>query len=209
LAKGRSKGCKDLYALSDPDLAKQMADAVKKIWDEKDPAAKQALVDEFKTTFADHLDVMIDPDHPDLGPKNNQFAFVWGRLKNGRGDLFKRFVGDSFGSINANGHTTVCQGSLYFTGKAMSEQWDPAANSAAAPSSTGRPIAANSDFVIYVGANMFEANYGPPQRVPKMTEGLINGKKYAVVDPRLSKAASKPGSGCRSSPARMRRWPWR
>jgi hypothetical protein len=67
---------------------------------------------------------VIDPDHPDLGPKNNQFAFVWGSLKNGRGDLFKRFVGDSFGSINANGHTTVCQGSLYFTGKAMSEQFD-------------------------------------------------------------------------------------
>jgi tetrathionate reductase subunit A len=93
--------------------------------DEKDPATPNRIWwSEFKTTFADHLDVMIDPDHPDLGPKNNQFAFIWGRLKNGRGDLFKRFVGDSFGSVNANGHTTVCQGSLYFAGKAMSEQWD-------------------------------------------------------------------------------------
>src|SRR5690606_3519465 len=97
---GPVEGLRDLYALRDPELAKEMADAIKKIWDEKDPAAKQALVEAFKATFADHLDVMIDPDHPDLGPKNNQFAFVWGRLKNGRGDLFKRFAGDSFGSIN-------------------------------------------------------------------------------------------------------------
>jgi hypothetical protein len=36
-------------------------------------------------TFADHLDTLIDPDHPDLGPKNNQFTFVWGGLKDGRG----------------------------------------------------------------------------------------------------------------------------
>jgi tetrathionate reductase subunit A len=187
---GPVEGLRDLYALKDPDVAKQMSDFVAKIWNEKDPAANQTLVDEFKTTFAGDLDVMIDPDHPDLGPKNNQFAFVWGRLKNGRGDLFKRFVGDSFGSINANGHTTVCQGSLYFTGKAMSEQWDGSKFSGGSKF-YWQTDSANSDFVIYVGANVFEANYGPPQRVPKMTEGLINGKKYAVVDPRLSKAASK------------------
>ncbi len=96
---GYVEGFRDLYALSDPDIAKQMSDFVNKIWAEKDPAKKQTLVGEFKTTFADHLDVMIDADHPDLGPKNNQFAFIWGRLKNGRGDLFKRFVNDSFGSI--------------------------------------------------------------------------------------------------------------
>ncbi len=187
---GRVEGFRDLYALRDPAVAKQMADFVAKIWNEKDAAKKQALVEEFKTTFADHLDAMIDPDHPDLGPKNNQFAFIWGRLKNGRGDLFKRFVGDSFGSINANGHTTVCQGSLYFTGKAMSEQWD-GSKFTGGSKFYWQTDAANSEFVIYVGANMFEANYGPPQRVPKMTEGLVNGKKYAIVDPRFSKAASK------------------
>lgn len=187
---GRVEGFRDLYALRDPDVAKQMSDFVNKIWGEKDATKKQDLIQEFKTTFADHLDAMIDPDHPDLGPKNNQFAFIWGRLKNGRGDLFKRFVGDSFGSINAAGHTTVCQGSLYFTGKAMSEQWDGSKFSGGSKF-YWQTDAANSDFVIYVGANMFEANYGPPQRVPKMTEGIIKGKKYAVVDPRFSKAASK------------------
>ena len=166
---GPVEGFKDVYALRDAKLAKAMADAVKKIVDEKDKDKKQALVEEFKITFKDNLDVMIDPAHPDLGPKNNQFAFVWGRMKNGRGDLVPRFVKDGFGSINANGHTTVCQGSLYFSGKAMSEQWDGSKFTGGDKfywqSDTG-----NSEFVIYVGANMFEANYGPPQRVPKMTE---------------------------------------
>jgi tetrathionate reductase subunit A len=187
---GRIEGFRDLYALQDPNLGKQMADFVKKIVNEKDAAQKQALVAEFKTTFSDYLDIMIDPDHPDLGPKNNQFAFVWGRLKNGRGDLFKRFVGDSFGSINANGHTTVCQGSLYFAGQAMSEQWDGSKFSGGSKF-YWQADSGNSDFVIYVGANVFEANYGPPQRIPKITEGVIEGKKYAIVDPRLNKAGSR------------------
>jgi anaerobic selenocysteine-containing dehydrogenase len=188
---GRVEGFRDLYALRDAELAKSMSDAVKKIVDEKDKDKKQTLIAEFKATFQDHLDVMIDPEHPDLGPRNNQFAFVWGRMKNGRGDLVPRFVKDGFGSVNANGHTTVCQGSLYFSGKAMSEQWDGAKFSGGDKfywqSDTG-----NSEFVIYVGANMFEANYGPPQRVPKMTEKLVDGSmKFAVLDPRLSKAAAK------------------
>jgi len=188
---GQVEGFKALYALRDPKVAAAMSAAVTKILDEKDREKKKALVEEFKVTFKDHLGVMIDPDHPDLGPKNNQFAFVWGRMKNGRGDLVARFVKDGFGSVNANGHTTVCQGSLYFTGKAMSEQWDGAKFSGGDKfywqGDTG-----NSKFVIYVGANMFEANYGPPQRVPKMTEGLVGGTmKYAVLDPRLSKAAAK------------------
>ena len=100
-----------------------MAGDVSKILAEKDKDKKKALVDKFKTDYADKLDLMIDPDHPDMGPKNNQMAFVWGRLKAGRGDLIPRFTKDAFGSTNAHGHTTVCQGSLYFAGKAMSEQF--------------------------------------------------------------------------------------
>ncbi len=190
---GHVDGFRALYTMKDPNLAKEMSAAIAKILDEKDAEKKKALVEEFKKTFAEHLDKLIDPDHPDLGPKNNQFAFVWGRLKNGRGDLFKRFVGDAFGSINANGHTTVCQGSLYFAGKAMSEQFDPKTGKFSGGAKFyWQTDAGNSEFVIYVGANMFEGNYGPPQRVPKMTEGLVSGKsKYVVVDPRFSKAASR------------------
>jgi len=190
---GKVEGFKDLYAMKDAKIAKEMSSAVTKILDEKDAEKKKALVADFKKTFADNLDAMIDPDHPDLGPKNNQFSFLWGRLKNGRGELFKRFTGDSFGSNNANGHTTVCQGSLYFSGKAMSEQFDGASGKFSGGSKFyWQADGGNSEFIIFVGANMFDANYGPPQRAPKMTEGIVSGKsKFAVVDPRHSKAASK------------------
>ncbi len=188
---GQVEGFKDVYALRDAKVAKAMSDFVKKIVDEKDAEKKQALVEEFKTTFAADLDKLIDPDHPDLGPKNNQFAFIWGRLKNGRGDLVQRFVKGGMGSNNANGHTTVCQGSLYFAGKAMSEQWDGSKFSGGQKFYWQADLK-SSKFVIFVGANMFEANYGPPLRVAPLTEGAVDrGLRYAVVDPRFSKVASK------------------
>ena len=108
---GRSvTGLQALWALRDPKLAKDMAADVAAIQD------KKMTVAEFKEKYKDHLDKLIDPDHPDFGPKNNQFVFNWGRLKAGRSEFFKRFVNSSFGSKNAHGHTTVCQGSIYFAG---------------------------------------------------------------------------------------------
>lgn len=189
---GPVEGLKDLFALRDPKVMKAMGDAIKAIWDEKDPAKKKELVKKFQADFKDYLDAMIDPEHPDLGPKNNQFAFIWGRMKNGREDLVKRFMGQAFGSLNYNGHTTVCQGSLYFTGKQMSSKWNPTTGQFdSGDKFYWQADTGNSEFVIYVGVNLFDANYGPPQRVPKATDAIVNGRKFAVVDPRLSKLAAK------------------
>lgn len=189
---GPVEGLKSVRALKDPELAAEMAADVKAIWDEKDAEKKKALVEEFKVKYAEHLDVLIDPDHPDLGPQNNQLMFVWGRMKGGREDFVHRFFQESFGTVNMNGHTTVCQGSLYFTGKAMSAKWNAQSSSwESGDKFYWQGDTGNSEFVIYVGANLFEANYGPPQRVPKTTEGLLEGKKFAVIDPRLSKLAAK------------------
>lgn len=190
---GPVEGMRALYALKDAKLAKEMQAAVAKILDQKDPEKKAALVAEFKATFKDHLDLLIDPDHPDLGPKNNQFAFVWGRLKNGRGDMVQRFVKGGFGSINANGHTTVCQGSLYFTGKAMSEQFDPATGKfSGGQKFYWQADLGSAEFILFVGANHFEANYGPTPQSPRVAGGAADGRlKFAVLDPRLSKLASK------------------
>ena len=213
------EGMKDLYAIRDPKLAKEMADHVAKILAEKDKAKKQDLVKEFQTKFKDHLGSMIDPNHPDLGPKNNQFVFWWGRLKDGRGDILKRFCLDSFGSVNAHGHTTVCQGSLYFSGKAMSEQWKYDAKKNAMSWMDGKKFywqaeLEKAEFVIFVGANVFEANYGPPVRVQRITEGIASGRmKYAVLDPRFSKAAAHAWKWVPAAPGRdtavamgMMRW---
>ena len=47
-------------------------------------------------------------------------------------------------------------------------------------------------FTAFVGANLFDANYGPPNRAPRMTQRLVDGKlKCTVLDPRFSKLAAK------------------
>lgn len=186
-----SPGLNEIYALRDAKVAKDMAKAVDAILNEKDREKQKALVEEFKVTFADYLDTLIDPDHPDLGPKNNQFTFVWGRLKDGRGEIIKRFTGDALGSVNAHGHTTVCQGSLYFTGKAMSEQFVEGKWTGGEKFYWQADLA-NTEFAILVGNNVFEGGYGPPYRVSKITDGLTNGRlRYVVIDPRLGKTGSK------------------
>ena len=76
----------------------------------------------------------------------------------------KRFADGALGSVNTHGHTTVCQGSLYFTCKAMSNQFDEG------KFGTGSKFywqgdTGNAEFILFVGANPYEANYGPPLRV--------------------------------------------
>lgn len=198
-------GLKDIWALRDPKIAKEMSQEIaniKKIAKEVNEGKKpkeelQNAIDDFKSKFKEHLDVLIDPDHPDLGPKNNQLVFAWGRLKDGRSQFIKRLCNDAFGTVNTHGHTTVCQGTLYFTGYAMSHQWEYDPKSKEVKWTHGKKAywqgdTGNAEFIIFVGASPFEANYGPPGRSPRITNGLSNGTlKFAVIDPRFSKTASK------------------
>jgi len=183
-------GLAKLMTIRDTKVAKAMAGDVKAILDEKDSDKKKTLVQEFKARHADNLDKLIDPNHPDLGPRNNQIVCAWGRLKGGRGDIYKRFA-DAMGTVNAHGHTTVCQGSLYFTCKAISEQYKEG------KFTDGKKFywqadTENSKFIFFVGANLFEANYGPPNRSVRLTTNLVSGfTRIAVADPRFCKLASK------------------
>jgi|GEM_PF-17323 len=179
------EGLRSLWALRDPAVMEEMGDDVKRIWD------GEMTVAQFKAKHRRSLDALIDPDHPDLGPRNNQIAFTWGRMKGGRSELSRRFFGESLGSTNLHGHTTVCQGSLYFAGKAMSEQftegrWQKGKKAYFQADAEG------SEFLIFVGASPFEGNYGPPFRTAGITDGLVDGRlKMVVVDPRFSKTAAK------------------
>ena len=185
------EGLKSIRALTDAKLAKEMADDTGKIW------KKEMTVAEFKEKHKDHLHLLIDPNHPDFGPKNNQFVFMWGRMKGGRGDLVGRFTKDAFGTINAHGHTTVCQGSLYFTGKAMSEQYLLDEKELKHKWTGGKKFywqadTEKSEFILFVGASPLEANYGPTNRASRIVNGIEQGRlKIAVVDPRFSKTAAK------------------
>ena len=196
------EGLKDVWAIREPKVFKEMAADIKEIWHAKEKEDKQKKVAEFKEKYKEHLDKLIDPEHPDFGPKNNQLLWVHGRLKGGRSEFFKRFIQDSFGSANFHGHTTVCQGSLYFTGKAMSDQFDFDEKDKKAKWGGGKKFYWQGDlsgakFVIFVGSSPFEANYGPPYRSNKITEGLVSGRlKYAVVDPVFPRPPPRPGNGC-------------
>lgn len=184
------EGLRSLMSLRDDSAAKEMAADVKAIWDEKEKEKKATLVADFKVKHAANLDKLIDPEHPDLGPKNNQFIMAWGRIKGGRSDFMKRF-GSGFGTTNLHGHTTVCQGSLYFTCKAISEQYD-AGKFSGGQKFYWQADTENAKYILFVGANLFEANYGPTNRTVRLTENLTTGHtKIGVVDPRFSKLASK------------------
>jgi len=183
-------GLKDIYVLKDPKVYEEMAKDVAAIRKKKTPEEKAKAVAEFKVKHAADLDKLIDPDHPDFGPKNNQFVYMWGRKKGGRSDLAKRFY-EAFGTVNGHGHTTVCQGSLYFASKALSEQY------VGDTFKDGQKFywqadLENSEYVLFVGANLFDGNYGPPNRTPRMTQRIADGKlKCTVLDPRFTKLASK------------------
>lgn len=187
------EGLRSLMALTDKAAAKEMSADIKALWDEKDKDKKKLLIEDFKIKHKDHLDKLIDPNHPDLGPKNNQFVLSWGRLKNGRKDFITK-LGEGFGTVNMHGHTTVCQGSLYFTCKAISEQY------IGGKFTGGQKFYWQTDiehakYILFVGANLFEANYGPTNRTVRLTKNLENGyTKIAVADPRFTKLASKAES---------------
>ncbi|OGN85789.1 MAG: molybdopterin oxidoreductase [Chloroflexi bacterium GWC2_73_18] len=184
------EGLRSIRALTDDTVAKAMADDVKKLLDEKDPEKKRALVEAFTVTHAANLGALIDPEHPDLGPRNNQFVMAWGRMKGGRSDFMRRF-GSGFGTTNLHGHTTVCQGSLYFTCKAISEQYE-AGKFTGGQKFYWQADTENARYILFVGANLFEANYGPTNRTVRLTENLASGRtRIAVADPRFSKLASK------------------
>ncbi len=181
-------GLKDIYVLKDPKIMKELDTDIKALRKEKD---KKAAVENFKKKHADKLKYLIDPDHPDFGPKNNQMIYMWGRKKGGRSNFSLRFFQDYFGTTNNHGHTTVCQGSLYFASKATSDQYEYNKFSGGQKFYWQGDLE-NSEYVLFVGSNLFDANYGPTNRTARLMPNIISGKtKIAVADPRLSKLASK------------------
>jgi anaerobic selenocysteine-containing dehydrogenase len=185
------EGLRRLRTMRDPAVMKAVAADAKKV-------AKGTLtLAAFQEAHRAVLPALIDPAHPDLGPRNNQMVFMWGRLKGGRGELIRRFTETGFGSVNAHGHTTVCQGSLYFTGKGMSEQYvyddkDRKMKWTKGAKFYWQADQQSAEFIVFVGASPLEGNYGPTNRASRIAQRLADGDlKIAVVDPRASKTAAK------------------
>lgn len=178
------EGLKDIFKLRDPEASKAMGG------DAKDVSKGKMPVAEFKAKYKDYLHTLIDPDHPDLGPVNNQFVMQCGRIEHGRKELGKRFVYNSFGSRNFYEHTTICEQSHHIAYKAVTDQYKD--GKWGGGKEHMKPDSLNSEFIIYFGTSPFEANFGPPIMTGKITDGLAENRlKIAVVDPLLTKTAAK------------------
>lgn len=169
-------GFDEVIALRDAALARRMAEDAKKV-------GKGTLdLDTFKEKYREHLDVLIDPDHPDLGPKNNQFVFMAGRIEHGRKELMKRFTHQSLGSRNTVEHTSICEVSHHVAYEHLT----------GGDNGHMKPDLANAQFVVFWGTGAFSANFGLTPMAEKVTRGRSErGLKTAVIDPRLSNDAAK------------------
>ncbi|RMH11666.1 MAG: molybdopterin oxidoreductase [Gemmatimonadetes bacterium] len=169
-------GFAQVWALRDRDLARRMAADADRF------RRGELSLEDFKRRWRDHLDVLIDPDHPDLGPRNNGFVFLAGRIEHGRKELMARFTKDSFGSVNYYEHTTICEQSHHI---AFDELTGGATHHL-------KPDLMNSEFVLFWGTGAYTANFGLTPTAEKVTTGTVDrGMKTAVVDPRLSNDAGK------------------
>jgi len=179
---GHVPGLKEIWKLRDPELAKAMAADAKAV------GKGEMSVEAFKQKYADHLDLLIDPDHPDLGPVNNQFVFMAGRIEHGRKELGKRFTYKSFGSVNFFEHTTICEQSHHIAFAEVTRHPKTGKNKHHL-----KPDILNAEYVIFFGTGAFEANFGPPAMAEKVTDSLVNRKNFTmvVVDPRMSKTAAQ------------------
>ena len=177
-------GLKDVIVLKDAKVGASMATDVASI-----QAGKMTVAD-FKQKYADQLNLLIDPDHPDLGPKNNQFVFQAGRIEPGRDSFAQRFTNGALGSVNWYNHTSICELSHhiafnYATAQYSQGKW------ATGPAHL-KPNYSESEFVIFWGTGAFEGNFGPTAITQQVTDSLTQRNfHFAVVDPRLSKTAAK------------------
>ena len=177
-------GLKNLYSVRDPNVQKTLSIDAKRV------AKKEMTIADFKTKHVDHINLLLDPRHPDLGPINNQFVIQAGRIEHGRKEFAKRWLNDAFGSVNFFEHTSICEQSHHIayimaTNKYKNGKWFGGKEHM-------KPDTLNSEFIIYFGTGAFEANFGPPPMAEKVTDGIISGRlKIAVVDPRFSKTAAK------------------
>ncbi len=173
---GHYPGFEEVIALRDPKLSAAMAKDAKKCGQGK------MEIGAFKQKYKDHLDKLIDPDHPDLGPKNNGFVFMAGRIEHGRKEMMKRFTGKSLGSKNAFEHTTVCEQSHHIA----------YAETSGHKTHHMKPDLVNCEFVLFWGTGAYSANFGLTCMAEKATTSKVErGMKIAVVDARLSHDAGK------------------
>lgn len=128
---------------------------------------------------ARYREVLIDTEHPDLGPKVNQIAMI-----GGRGDtFFERLFEQGLGSRNLFNRGSICNISgIYANIRSHDNVYGKK-----------RLMAdfAHCEYLIVFGMNPLTASKSPTFLAPRVSNALDRGMKMVVVDPRLSKTAEK------------------
>jgi tetrathionate reductase subunit A len=192
---GHVEGLKDILAIRDPKLMKALEADAQKV------AKNEMSAAEFQALHQADLDKLIDPEFPDLGPKNNQFVFLAGRIEHGRKEFSQRWLKGSLGSTNWFEHTSVCEQSHHIATKKFASSYKggayhPGLKEVFEEYKNGpehfKPDVPNCEFIIFFGTSPFEANFGPTNWASFITNAQArNGMKFAVVDPRCSNTAAK------------------
>ena len=181
-------GFKEVMVLKDPKLAKALAEDVAAV------RKGELTVEAFKEKNAANLNLLIDPEQPDLGPKNNQFVLQGGRIAPDRDVITKRFTFHSLGSVNWFGHTTICEQAHHVGFMYSLASWGESGGKYSWSKGPNhmKPDYTRAEFVIFWGTGFNEANFGPTPMSPRVSQAIVDGKlKIAVIDPRLSKSAAK------------------
>lgn len=126
-----------------------------------------------------YKDVLINTDHPDLGPKSNQIAIMAGH----RREFIERLTNNSLGSANFFDHGGYC-GITSVIGNVRSHDTTKQKKRMI-------PDYENAEFVLVWGTNPMVANRGPTTFAPQITNAIDRGMKMVVIDPRYSKTAEK------------------
>ncbi|MBM4763057.1 molybdopterin-dependent oxidoreductase [Bacillus sp. B15-48] len=126
-----------------------------------------------------YQDVLIDTNHPDLGPKANQIAIMAGH----RRDFIEQLANNSLGTANFYDHggycgiTSVMGNVRSFDTKKQKKRMIPDYEKV--------------EYVLVWGTNPVTANRGPTTFAPQITNAIDRGMKMVVIDPRYSKTAEK------------------
>lgn len=126
------------------------------------------------------LTTPIDPQRPELGPKVNQVVLMTSGNE-GRLAFGKRFLQQSYGSLNFVGHGGYCGGAYRSGSGAVFGDMKKMPH--------GKPDFANTEFALFIGTA--PANAGNPfkRQGAMLAQGRTEGKlNYVVVDPVLTNA---------------------
>ncbi|WP_123103999.1 molybdopterin dinucleotide binding domain-containing protein [Acidithiobacillus sulfuriphilus] len=123
----------------------------------------------------------VDPAHPDLGPVTNQFVLYWGRAEPGQSTFLTRFA-TAFGSVNALPHVGICELNHHV---ATMQSLD-------GKIAMLKPDIKHAEYVIWFGANIYQANFPMQTLSRKVAEASAEGTlKFVLVDVRAPNAAMR------------------